>query len=120
MHRDLETSLARLEPTDHEDAWAIVRDAELVVPAVVGNPRDPATGKYLQIQHGELNVILAFTSRKKVGGFVTQTKRFVKAIGSDLAANIPAGAAIGLNLGQPDARLFLPEVIAGAPVSDAQ
>lgn len=112
MHGDIETQLADIEATDHEGAWAIVRDAELVVPAVVGNPRDPASGKYLQITHGDLVVILAFTSKKKIGGFVTQTKRHVNALGSDLAANIPAGSAIGLNLGQPDARLFLPEVIA--------
>lgn len=113
---DIETKLAALEATDHEGAWAIVREAELVVPAVVGNPRDPASGKFLQIQHGDLTVILAFTSKKKIGGFVTQTKHHIKVPGSDLAANIPEGSAIGLNLGQPDARLFLPDVIA----ADAQ
>lgn len=109
---EIETKLAELDSADHEGAWALVREAELVVPAVVGNPKDPASGKYLQIQHGDLTVILAFTSVKKIGGFVTQTKHHVKALGSDLAANVPQGSAIGLNLGQPDARLFLPDVIA--------
>lgn len=109
---EIENALAEIAASDHESAWSLVRDAELVVPAVVGNRRDPGSGKYLQIQHGDLTVILAFTSKRKVGGFVTQTKHHITVLGSDLAANIPAGSAIGLNLGQPDARLFLPEVIA--------
>lgn len=111
MTTELETALASVEATDHEGAWSIVREAELVVPAVVGNRKDPSSGRYLTIQHGELTVVLAFTSQKKVGGFKTQTKAAFKTTGAELAEGIPEGAAIGLNLGQPDARLFLADVI---------
>lgn len=112
MATELETALQAIDATDHEGAWALVREAELVVPAVVENRRDPRSGRYLTIQHGDLTVVLAFTSQQKVGGFKTQTKAAFKTTGAALAEGIPEGAAIGLNLGQPDARLFLPDVMA--------
>lgn len=111
MPTALETALQAIDATEHDAAWALVREAELVVPAVVADPKNPASGRYLTIQHGDLTVVLAFTSQKKVGGFLTQTKRAFKTTGEQLAAGVPEGAAIGLNLGQPDSRLFLNEVI---------
>ena len=110
MATELETALQAIDATDHEAAWSLVREAKLVVPAVVGNFKDPSSGRYPTIKHGDLTVVLAFTSQAKVGGFRTQTKRAFNTTGEQLAAGIPEGAAIGLNLGQPDARLFLSEV----------
>lgn len=106
-------ALAAIDPTDHAGAWALVREAELVVPAVVADPRDPASGRYLTIPHGELQLVVAFTAANRIGGFATRTRRHIRASGAELAAGIPAGHAIVLDPGHDDGRVFLPEVIAG-------
>ncbi|MBO1769380.1 SseB family protein [Agrococcus sp. TF02-05] len=104
-------ALHDIDATDHAGAWAIVREAELVVPAVVENPRDPGSGRFLVVPHGELQLVVAFTSTKRIGGFVTKTRRHLKLTGAELAAAIPEGHAIVLDPGHDDGRVFLPDVL---------
>lgn len=111
-------TLEALQPipaTDHAAAWAIVRDAELVVPAVVEDPRDPASGRFLVLPHKGMQLVVAFTASTRIGGFATRTKRHLKLTGAELAAAIPAGHAIVLDPGHDDGRVFLPDVLAGEP-----
>lgn len=106
-------ALHAIDATDHAGAWALVRGAELVVPAMVENPRDPGSGKFLVLPHGELQLVVAFTATSRIGGFATRTRRHLKLTGAELAAAIPAGHAIVLDPGHDDGRVFLPDVIAG-------
>jgi hypothetical protein len=110
-------ALHDIDATDHAGAWALVRDAQLVVPAVVENPRDPGSGRFLVVPHGELQLVVAFTSTRRIGGFVTKTRRHLKLTGAELAAAIPAGHAIVLDPGHDDGRVFLPEVLAADAAS---
>lgn len=105
-------ALAAIDATDHAGAWALVREAELVVPAVVENPRDPGSGKFLVLPHGELQLVVAFTATTRIGGFATRTRRHLKLTGAELASSIPAGHAIVLDPGHDDGRVFLPDVLA--------
>lgn len=105
-------ALQTIAATDHAGAWVIVREAELVVPAVVGNRRDPGSGRFLVLPRGELQLVVAFTSTARVGGFASRTRAHVKLTGAELAAGIPAGHAIVLDPGHDDGRVFLPDVIA--------
>lgn len=105
-------ALHQIDPADHAGAWAIVREAELVVPAVVENPRDPGSGKFLVLPHKDMQLVVAFTAVTRIGGFATRTRRHLKLTGAELAAGIPAGHAIVLDPGYDDGRVFLPEVIA--------
>lgn len=106
-------ALSTIGADDHTGAWAVVRDAVLVVPAVVENPRDPESGRFLVVPHGELQLVVAFTETKRIGGFVTRTRRHLKLTGAELVAAIPPGHAIVLDPGHDDGRVFLPEVLAG-------
>ncbi|WP_405217111.1 SseB family protein [Agrococcus sp. Ld7] len=105
-------ALQTIDTTDHAGAWAIVRDAELVVPAVVENPRDPGSGKFLVLPHRDMQLVVAFTATSRIGGFATRTRHHLQLTGAELAAGIPAGHAIVLDPGHDDGRVFLPEVIA--------
>lgn len=105
-------ALAAIDATDHAGAWAIVREAQLVVPAVVENPRDPGSGRFLVLPHGELQLVVAFTVTARIGGFATRTRRYLRLTGAELAAAIPAGHAIVLDPGHDDGHVFLPEVLA--------
>jgi hypothetical protein len=109
-------ALRAIDATDHAGAWAVVRDAELVVPAVVENPRDPGSGRFLVLPHGDLQLVVAFTATSRIGGFATRTRRHLRMTGAELAAAIPAGHAIVLDPGHDDGRVFLPDVLA----ADAQ
>ena len=106
-------ALHAIDTADHAGAWTIVREAELVVPAVVENPRDPGSGKFLVLPHKDMQLVVAFTSAARIGGFATRTRNHLKLTGAELAAGIPAGHAIVLDPGHDDGRVFLPEVIAG-------
>ena len=114
MNPTLDT-LRSIDTADHASAWAIVRRAELVVPVVVEDPRDTASGSYLVLPHGDLRLVVAFTSTERIGGFATRTRRHVKATGAELAAGIPVDHAIVLDPGHDDGRVFLPDLLAGAP-----
>lgn len=105
-------ALQAIDTTDHAGAWAIVRDAELVVPAVVEDPRDPASGKFLVLPHRDMQLVVAFTATSRIGGFATRTRSHLQLTGAELAASIPAGHAIVLDPGHDDGRVFLPEIIA--------
>ncbi|MET4097983.1 hypothetical protein ABIB37_000220 [Agrococcus sp. UYP10] len=105
-------ALQTIPATDHAAAWAVVREAELVVPAVVGDPRDPASGRFLVLPHKGMQLVVAFTSTQRIGGFATRTKRHLKVTGAELAAAIPPGHAIVLDPGHDDGRVFLPDVLA--------
>lgn len=105
-------ALHAIDATDHAGAWAVVREAELVVPAVVEDPRDPGSGRFLVLPHKDMQLVVAFTATSRVGGFATRTKRHLKLTGAELAASIPAGHAIVLDPGHDDGRVFLPEVLA--------
>lgn len=105
-------ALHAIDAADHAGAWAVVRDAELVVPAMVEDPRDPASGRFLVLPHRELRLIVAFTATQRIGGFATRTRRYLRLTGAELAAAIPAGHAIVLDPGHDDGRVFLPDVLA--------
>ncbi len=105
-------ALHAIDAADHAGAWGIVRDAELVVPAVVEDPRDPGSGRFLVLPHKGMQLVVAFTATSRIGGFATRTRRHLKLTGAELAAGIPAGHAIVLDPGHDDGRVFLPEVIA--------
>lgn len=105
-------ALQPIPTTDHAAAWAIVREAELVVPAVVDDPRDPGSGRFLVLPHKDMQLVVAFTATTRIGGFATRTKRHLKLTGAELAAAIPAGHAIVLDPGHDDGRVFLPDVLA--------
>ncbi len=109
-------ALQAIPATDHEAAWAIVREAELVVPAVVGDPRDPGSGRFLVLPHKGMQLVVAFTATQRIGGFATRTKRHLKVTGAELAAAIPHGHAIVLDPGHDDGRVFLPDVLAADSV----
>ena len=104
-------ALNDIDAADHAGAWAVVRGAQLVVPAVVENPRDPASGRFLVLPHGELQLVVAFTAATRIGGFATRTRSRLQLTGAELAAAIPAGHAIVLDPGHDDGRVFLPEVL---------
>lgn len=108
-------ALSTIDATDHASAWAVVREAQLVVPAVVDDPRDPASGKFLVLPHGELQLVVAFTATQRIGGFATRTRRHLRLSGAELAAAIPEGHAIVLDPGHDDGRVFLPDVLADDP-----
>ena len=61
----------------------------------------------------DMQLVVAFTSTARIGGFATRTRNHLKLTGAELAAGIPAGHAIVLDPGHDDGRVFLPEVIAG-------
>lgn len=105
-------ALRGIPATDHDAAWAVVREAELVVPAVVQDPKDPASGRFLTIPHGDLQLVVAFTATSRIGGFATRTKRHLRLTGAEVAAGAPTGYAIVLDPGHDDGRVFLPAVIA--------
>ncbi|GAA3604595.1 SseB family protein [Agrococcus terreus] len=103
-------ALGAIGATDHDAAWAVVREAELVLPAVVDDPKDPASGNFLTIPNGKQQFIVAFTALDRVGGFVTRTKAHLRLTGAELAAAAPEGYGIVLDPGHKDGRVFLPEV----------
>ena len=105
-------ALTAIDATDHAGAWAVVLDAELIVPAFVDDPRDPGSGRFLVLPHGELQLVVAFTATQRIGGFATRTRRYLKLTGAELAAAIPTGYAIVLDPGHDDGRVFLPDVLA--------
>jgi hypothetical protein len=113
-------ALSAVPVADHAGAWAIVREAELVVPAVVGDPRDPGSGRFLVLPHKGMQLVVAFTATTRIGGFATRTKRHLKLSGAELASAIPAGHAIVLDPGHDDGRVFLPDVLAADAAGGAE
>ncbi|WP_072312986.1 SseB family protein [Agrococcus sp. Marseille-P2731] len=111
-------ALHAIDATDHAGAWSLVREAELVVPAVVEDPRDPGSGKFLVLPHRDMQLVVAFTATDRIGGFATRTRKHLRLTGAELAAAIPAGHAIVLDPGHDDGRVFLPEVIAADAAAD--